>query len=81
MSEYIKREDAIKAISEALNNIDEPQQLVEAALSDVPAADVKPAVSCKDCEYSRMCSQYIDVFDRHYHIGFCSIGERSGLKK
>lgn len=81
MSEYIKREDAVRAIAEALNGIEEPQLLVEAALSDVPDADVRPVVMCKDCEYSRFCAQYIEVHGKYYHIDYCSGSEHSKAVK
>lgn len=81
MSEYIKRADAVRAIAEVLNGIEEPQLLVEAVLSDVPDADVRPVVFCKDCEYSRFCAQYIEVHGKYYHIDYCSGSEHSGAVK
>lgn len=85
MGEYIKREDAITALEEWAVNLINPKFIVKedaiCALKDVPDADVRPVVMCKDCEYSRFCAQYIEVHGKYYHIDYCSGSEHSGAVK
>lgn len=57
MDEYIKREDAIKLLEDSDIGFcdDEPIQTRNRALKiiqNIPAADVRPVVLCKDCKYS-----------------------------
>ena len=52
MTEYIKREDAIDAVLDVYYNtpdIDLSGGRLEAAILNIPAADVVPVVRCKDC--------------------------------
>ena len=75
MSDYIKREDAIKALH------DEPVRYVK-AICDVPAADVVEVVRCKDCMWStkrtRSGHRYCEVMnDYAVDDGFCSWAEKN----
>lgn len=71
MSEYIKREDAIKALH------DEPVRYIK-AICDIPSADVVEVVRCKECIYNdrgwcgaqEYGTRYIEDDD------YCSYGER-----
>lgn len=47
MAEYIKKEDALKA----LTLVDCDNARVKMAVADIPAADVVEVVRCKDCKY------------------------------
>ena len=52
MTVYIKREDAIDAVLDVYYNtpdIDLSGGRLEAAILNIPAADVAPVVRCKDC--------------------------------
>ena len=52
MTVYIKREDAIDAVLDVYYNtpdIDLSGGRLEAAILNIPAADVVPVVRCKDC--------------------------------
>lgn len=80
MSDYIKREDAIKALTNC------PVQYV-VRICDVPSADGVEVVRCKDCKHHEellnnhdgkvLCWVHgIDVVvDRN---GYCNYGERKG---
>ena len=81
MSEYIKREDALQAIADFIKSGKSTRAIAEVVLADVPDADVRPVVFCKDCEYSRFCAQYIEVHGKYYHIDYCSGSEHSKVKK
>ena len=64
MSEYIKREDALNTIREALLNID-----------TCPSADVVEVVRCGECEYwNGVKCTLREIFV--YGNDFCSDGER-----
>lgn len=81
MSEYIKREDALQAIADFIKSDKSTRGIAEIVLADVPDADVRPVVFCKDCEYNRFCAQYIEVHGKYYHIDYCSGSEHSGAVK
>ena len=52
MTVYIKREDAIDTVLDVYYNtpdIDLSGERLEAAILNIPAADVVPVVRCKDC--------------------------------
>ena len=54
MTEYIKREDAIDTVLDVYYNtpdIDLSGKRLEAAILNIPAADVAPVVRCKDCRW------------------------------
>lgn len=71
MSDYIKREDALSTIREALLNID-----------TCPSADVVEVVRCKDCIWStnktKSGHRYCEVMnDYAVDDGFCSWAEKN----
>lgn len=76
MSEYIKREDAIRAFKKWLA----ASEAAEDIIADLPTIDI---VRCKDCEYFKL---HESVFGKgwickrnHIVVGsvdFCSYGER-----
>lgn len=88
MSEYIKKEDAIKEIKEWATNLLDPRYIVredaECALMDLPSADVVEVVRCKDCRFGEWRSGigYIcgirRLMDEHGidGEGFCALGAR-----
>lgn len=60
MSDYIKRENAKRAVWGCTRDtgIDEaPFEYAEGLLEDVPAEDVEPVVRCKDC---KCCHRFAD---------------------
>ena len=76
MAEYIEREAAIDA-TYALHFKD----LIQEALRNIPAADVRPVVLCRDCKHNNACLTQAFVeeeskapFDRNTF--FCADGER-----
>ena len=88
MTVYIKREDAIDTVLDVYYNtpdIDLSGERLEAAILNIPAADVVPAVRCREC----LCYTPVDdnigkcVFlnGKHQYVapdGYCHLGE---LKK
>ncbi len=81
MSDYIKREDAIREAVQAVDDWDggyitSRDDMIEAYLNDIPAADVVEVTRCKNCEY------YEDgycCFGRHvkkYPEEYCSDSDR-----
>jgi len=68
MSEYIEREAAINAVFGAMAD----GRAVFPALNNLPAADVRPVVLCRDCMLRQYCkfAQYLG------EDGFCSNGEK-----
>lgn len=63
MNDYISREEAKKAVVKAIGQGYSPFN----AIVMIPAADVRPVVLCRDCEYCRK----VDEFE-HWCYGFCS---------
>jgi hypothetical protein len=62
MDEYIKREEAIDAVSEVYYDTPDVNlsgEKFEAAINAIPAADVVEVVRCKDCYQSAVID---DVF-------------------
>ena len=87
MSDYIKREDAIRQIvkTSAQNELDIPAiGTVIYILSEMDSADVVEVVRCKDCKFYEIypngangdCINRIDAFNTFYPNDFCSYGER-----
>ena len=89
MSDYIKREDAIRQIvkTSAQNELDIPAiGTVIYILSEMDSADVVEVVRCRDCKYATY-DKSIDSYDCHFWSGdrdqyteandFCSYGERA----
>ena len=93
MTDYISREAAIKALGERPLNWCETDMEIQAvydydhhveALRNVPAADVKPVVYCKDCKYGDTGTdedgnKFLKCIGIHYGgtkpEDFCSYGE------
>ena len=77
MSEYVSREDAVKAIRERCSPCGEAIE----AIRDAPTVDAVVVTRCKNCKY---CTQFADsemiiLCEKHDIImpcdGFCSYGE------
>ena len=86
MTVYIKREDAINTVLDVYYNtpdIDLSGERLEAAILNIPAADVAPVIHCKDCVYAHPLkdSKY-DYLCRYWNghscnqNQFCSQGKR-----
>lgn len=50
MSDYIKREDAMKALADEYDEC-EFKKYAEGLFKDIPPADVAPVVRCADCKW------------------------------
>lgn len=82
MSDYIKREDAMRKI-ERIDDHDNDERanalgLAEFAIQTVPSVDVVEVVRCKDCKYNDngWCGN-IEFGTRHVELSdYCSDGER-----
>ena len=78
MSDYIKREDALKALSEIAVFTD----VAEDVVNDIPSADVVEVVRCKDCKWyyiSKVNGQgWCDIHENSDvdGEGFCNYGKR-----
>ena len=84
MTDYIKREDAIKALEEDIPITDNPVEVIAsaiAALEEQPSADVVEVVRCKDCKkYNTDDCMMIHGKKMNRNIfanDFCSYGERT----
>ena len=85
MTVYIKREDAIDAVLDVYYNtpdIDLSGGRLEAAILNIPAADVAPVVRCKDCRLRgrEECAMFYRCECGEQHTwetdnDFCSYGE------
>ena len=85
MTVYIKREDAIDAVLDVYYNtpdIDLSGKRLEAAILNIPAADVAPIVRCKDCHWRgrEECAMFYRCECGEQHTwetdnDFCSYGE------
>ena len=85
MTVYIKREDAIDAVLDVYYNtpdIDLSGGRLEAAILNIPAADVVPVVRCKDCRLRgrEECAMFYCCECGEQHTwetdnDFCSYGE------
>lgn len=64
MAEYINRDEAIQA-AKAFAWGD--NSLIVERMQKIPAADVRPVVLCRDCEYCRKEDEF-----EHWCYGFCS---------
>ena len=76
MAEYIEREVALRTA-----HIMRPEdKCLEAAIANIPAADVAPVVRCKDCEHysgsSGVCNLHLRFSIEVKPDDFCSAGER-----
>ena len=80
MSDYIKREDAIKAIMEYIRDgCDESDEFIDGTYKakliveeDIPSADVVEVVRCKDCKGYEVCRNMKPISENDY----CSWGKR-----
>ena len=88
MTVYIKREDAIDTVLDVYYNtpdIDLSGERLEAAILNIPAADVVEVVRCKDCLYSTERYGHMECIHGVSYRNtwnkpdfFCSYGERKG---
>ena len=82
MSDYIKREDAIKAYAETIKSDKDTKAIAEFILAEVPSADVVEVVRCKDCKHKEHCFSMVHMFEENERdsvnrdIDYCSYGER-----
>ena len=86
MTVYIKREDAIDTVLDVYYNtpdIDLSGKRLEAAILNIPAADVVPVVRCKDCRLRgrEECAMFYCCECGEQHTweaddDFCSYGEK-----
>lgn len=84
MNDYIDREEALLEIEEWADTFCECDYVwphVIKSIKELPAADVRPVVTCADCEYNNACLTQAFVedaskvpFDRNTF--FCSDGKR-----
>ena len=83
--EYIEREKAIDYLMEIIDRPNHPEWLwtdeICDSLNTIPAADVRPVVTCADCEHNNHCltQEFVDdcgktPLDRNTF--FCADGER-----
>lgn len=88
MSDYIKREDAVRAVVDAKTGkdktIDGTRQVTDCLrrIKAIPSADVVEVVRCKDCEYwddHERCDFWSSIMTPHYpeKNDYCSYGERA----
>ena len=81
MSDYIKREDALRAVGAHLYMI--PIQIYD-DISDLPSADVVEVVRCKDCRHNGSIDTDCPFGwkDKKFNMpklnDYCSYGERKG---
>ena len=87
MTDYIKREDAIKAMARGIGiPYTDFIDVAERCMADIPTGDVVEVVRCRDCKYATY-DKSIDSYDCHFWSGdrdqyteandFCSYGERA----
>lgn len=79
MSDYIKREDAIRQIvkTSAQNELDIPAiGTVIYILSEMDSADVVEVVRCKNCKHRKKNTFCLHNMRYEDDNGFCSYGER-----
>ena len=90
MSDYISREKAVNAAIDAVDDWDggcnkSRAELIEREMNKLPAADVRPVVLCKDCEWwekQKDSAQGRCALMGMYPTGgwFCANGKREGPK-
>ena len=75
MDEYIKRE-AVNALIEAECS-PKVAAFLNDAINDIPAADVRPVVFCKDCKWYQIDELKKDgTADRRYKPSVCVLAEQ-----
>ena len=82
MKEYIEREAVLSAIwkTSAEHDVFFPA-IILGTIKAIPAADVVPAVRCKDCKWFGLAGcaiRIVDDIDKPSEDDFCSFGERKG---
>ena len=86
MSDYIKREDAIKAMARGLGiPYTDFIDVAERCMDDIPTADMVEVVRCKDCKHGEvdnadfpnqyLCHHHGSAWNEGNH--YCSYGERA----
>ena len=69
MSEYIKREDAIKEIERFIGYLDDDMICrIKIALNRIPSADVAEVVRCRDCKQCKKSYNYGYYYCEHFGI-------------
>lgn len=85
MSDYIKREDAIKMAGNMAEAIPLPKTVVKEVFNRIPPVDVVEVVRCKDCKYMENRKTWLactfwsaDPYEQATieKNNFCSYGER-----
>lgn len=87
MNDYIKREDAIKAMARGLGiPYTDFIDVAERCMDDIPTADVVEVVRCKDCKHldkgendSESWCECVRIFGTYFDVSeddFCSYGEK-----
>ena len=81
MSDLIKRDDAIREVSEPFDEymwdgVLHPIRYIVDALKAVPSVDAVIVVRCKECKHDEYCCRHISA-DGRKPDDFCSYGERS----
>ena len=79
MAEYIKRGSAIDAVLDVFydtTDIDLSGEKLEAAILNVPAADVEPVVRCRECKHHYWVQETCHGKRVHY----CKIPHMSGVE-
>ena len=81
MSDYIKREDAIKAMARGLGiPYTDFIDVAERCMDDIQNADVVEVVRCKDCKHGSWCEDVLwcNVTDEPMpENDYCSYGKRA----
>lgn len=85
MAEYIEREAAFNAVfGQFCASSDETEAALNAAIEEIraiPAADVRPVVTCADCEHNNRCltqefAEDCGKIPLDRNTFFCADGER-----
>ena len=83
MSDYIKREDAIKTVYKLREHFkcwDRDDDIaIKNALNAIPIADVVEVVRCKDCKYRKKNTFCLHNMRYEDDNGFCSYGKRENF--
>ena len=81
MSDYIKREDAIKAMARGIGiPYTDFIDVAERCMDDIPTTDAVEVVRCKDCKWYHEigCAiKIVDESDEPKDNDYCSFGERA----
>ena len=84
MSDYIKREDAIKAMARGIGiPYTDFIDVAERCMADIPTADVVEVVRCKDCVYREVKGEGMThwfgcrIMEHNDDDWYCSFGERA----